>query len=132
VDGKPAVEGIQWADNLPKVIQEKVVQSFENANLGQSVSRPVEGATPDYQLMIDIRVFQINTEGTPSALVELGSRSCRAAARSAGSRVFRQTAPAKSTEAPVRCARSIRHLASADGFGAVDGGSVEPAGGRKG
>jgi phospholipid/cholesterol/gamma-HCH transport system substrate-binding protein len=104
VDGKPAVEGMQWADNLPKVIQEKVVQSFENANLGQSVSRPVEGATPDYQLIIDIRVFQINTEGTPSAQVELGAKIVASGGKIAGSRVFRQSAPAKSIEAPVAAA----------------------------
>jgi ABC-type uncharacterized transport system auxiliary subunit len=36
-----------------------VVQSFENAGLAKSVSRARDGATGDYQLILDIRTFQI-------------------------------------------------------------------------
>lgn len=98
-DGKPALEGMQWADNLPKVLQGKLVQSFENAGFGQSVTRPVDGATPDYQLLVDIRAFQLMTEGEPAALVELGLKVVNGSGKIVASRVFKQSAPAKGLDA---------------------------------
>jgi phospholipid/cholesterol/gamma-HCH transport system substrate-binding protein len=99
IGGKSALEGLQWADNLPKVVQEKVLQSFENAGFGESVSRPVDAITPDYQLLIDIRLFQISAEGEPSAQVEFGAKVVTGSGRIAGSRVFRQTAQIKNAGA---------------------------------
>jgi phospholipid/cholesterol/gamma-HCH transport system substrate-binding protein len=57
----------RWGDNLPILVQAKVIQSFENAGLAKSVSRTRDGATGDYQLIIDIRSFQIATAAEPAA-----------------------------------------------------------------
>jgi ABC-type uncharacterized transport system auxiliary subunit len=36
------VENAKWADNLPKLMQAKIVQSFENAQQLRAVSRPLD------------------------------------------------------------------------------------------
>ncbi|HET7211610.1 MAG TPA: ABC-type transport auxiliary lipoprotein family protein, partial [Methyloceanibacter sp.] len=55
-----------WGDNVPILVQAKVIQSFENAGLAKSVSRTRDGAAGDYQLILDIRSFQISTSAQPA------------------------------------------------------------------
>jgi phospholipid/cholesterol/gamma-HCH transport system substrate-binding protein len=50
----------QWSDTIPKLVQAKIVQSFENSNYLGAVARPMEGLTADYQLAIDVRSFQVS------------------------------------------------------------------------
>ncbi|MGD9502553.1 MAG: ABC-type transport auxiliary lipoprotein family protein [Methyloceanibacter sp.] len=59
------VANARWGDNVPILVQSKVIQSFENAGLAKSVSRTRDGAAGDYQLLIDIRTFQISTAAAP-------------------------------------------------------------------
>jgi phospholipid/cholesterol/gamma-HCH transport system substrate-binding protein len=56
----------RWGDNVPILVQSKVVQSFENAGLARSVSRARDGAAGDYQLILDIRTFQISKAAEPA------------------------------------------------------------------
>jgi phospholipid/cholesterol/gamma-HCH transport system substrate-binding protein len=62
----------QWADSLPKLVQAKLVQSFENANQLGSVSRPIDQLNPEYRLEVSIRAFQLGADG--KANVELAAR----------------------------------------------------------
>jgi phospholipid/cholesterol/gamma-HCH transport system substrate-binding protein len=55
------VANARWGDNVPILVQAKVIQSFENAGYAKSVSRAGGAVTGDYQLLIDIRSFQIAT-----------------------------------------------------------------------
>jgi phospholipid/cholesterol/gamma-HCH transport system substrate-binding protein len=59
------VANARWGDNLPILVQAKVIQSFENAGYAKSVSRTRDGVAGDYQLLIDIRRFQIATASEP-------------------------------------------------------------------
>lgn len=61
----------RWTDNLPKLIQTRAIQSFENAGFLGAVNRPGDGTTPDYQVLIDIRNFQATLTGKALAEVEL-------------------------------------------------------------
>lgn len=101
VDGKPTLDGYQWADNLPVVVQDKVLQSFENAGFGQTVVRPSEGVTADYQLMLNIRAFQVENKGAPAAVVEFGAKVVANGGKVVGTRVFRQEVPSKSVDSKV-------------------------------
>ena len=49
-------------DTLPKLIQEKIIQSFDNAGFPAAVGAAVEHVTPAYQLVIDLRNFAIATD----------------------------------------------------------------------
>ena len=70
--------GRQWSDNLPILFQEKVVQTFENAGFGAAVSRPRDGFTADYQLLLDIRRFVVATSPAPTAEIEFVAEDTRA------------------------------------------------------
>src|SRR6266702_6059345 len=70
----PTFANARWSDNLPKLLYARVIQSFENANLLRSVTRPLDGLTADNQLLIDIRSFQLLMSAEPVADVEFAAR----------------------------------------------------------
>lgn len=49
----------QWADRLPNLIQTRLVQAFENSRLFSAVARPGQGVSIDYELITDLRAFNI-------------------------------------------------------------------------
>ena len=55
-----SINNAQWSDTIPKLLQARIVQSFENSNYLAAVARPMEGLTADYQLAIDVRSFQVS------------------------------------------------------------------------
>ena len=50
--------GAQWADRVPRLVQTRLVQTFENASRLGGVARPGERIVPDLQLNTDIRSLQ--------------------------------------------------------------------------
>ncbi len=50
----------RWADNLPKLMQAKIVESFENGHQLNAVSRPFDSLDAAYKLETTIRNFQIS------------------------------------------------------------------------
>ena len=64
--GQPP-ENAQWPDSLPKLLQARFIESFEKSRYVGAVARPNDSITPDFQLLIDIRKFEI--EGTAAAPV---------------------------------------------------------------
>ncbi len=69
-----SLNNAKWSDTVPKLMQAKIVQSFENAGALGEVNRPIEGATPDYQLMTEIRRFQIVQGPQPVAEAEISAK----------------------------------------------------------
>ncbi|HEY8564282.1 MAG TPA: ABC-type transport auxiliary lipoprotein family protein [Beijerinckiaceae bacterium] len=65
--------GGQWADRLPRLVQARLVQTFENASRLKAVSRPGERITADFQLNTEIRAFNIDS-ATGEALVEISAK----------------------------------------------------------
>jgi hypothetical protein len=57
---------------VPKLLQEKIIQSFEASKYVGAVVKPMEGIAADYQLLIDLRSFQIT--GAPTAHVEFAAK----------------------------------------------------------
>ncbi|MFL5136228.1 MAG: ABC-type transport auxiliary lipoprotein family protein, partial [Microvirga sp.] len=55
------IGGGQWADNLPRLIQTRLINTFENASQLRGVSRPSSGAVADVQLISELRRFEIAT-----------------------------------------------------------------------
>jgi phospholipid/cholesterol/gamma-HCH transport system substrate-binding protein len=93
------LEGAQWADNLPKLMQARVLQSFENAHQLKSVSRPGDQTEGVYRLELGVRNFQISLEPTPTAVVEFSARLLNDKGDVAGARTFSVSVPAKSEQA---------------------------------
>jgi phospholipid/cholesterol/gamma-HCH transport system substrate-binding protein len=94
----------QWSDSLSRVVQEKIIQSFENAKLVRAVTRPNEAITPDFQLLTDIRKFQIATAPEPTAEVEFAAKILGANGKILDGQVFRASAPVKSLDDAVAVA----------------------------
>ncbi|OOG67402.1 ABC transporter [Sinorhizobium sp. A49] len=61
----------QWSDRLPRMVQAKLVQAFENTGKVGGVGKPGEGLAIDYQVISEIRSFEISTEGADTAVVEI-------------------------------------------------------------
>jgi cholesterol transport system auxiliary component len=63
--------GAQWGDRLPKIVQARLIQAFENSGRFGGVGRPGEGLAIDHQIITDIRAFEVRTDGTDVAVVEI-------------------------------------------------------------
>lgn len=98
------VENAKWADNLPKLLQARIVQSFENAHQLKSVSRPGDQSEGGYKLELGIRSFQIALQPAPTAVVEFSVRLLGDKGNVVDTRIFSASAPADGTEAPMAVA----------------------------
>ena len=95
----PSFAKAQWSDNVPKLLQAKIIQTFENAGLSKSVSRPTDAGAPDKQLSIDVRKFQISTSPEPMAEVEFAARILSDGGRIVEAKVFRAAVPIREMNA---------------------------------
>ncbi|KAB2919814.1 MAG: MCE family protein [Hyphomicrobiaceae bacterium] len=100
----PSFANAQWGDSTSKLFQAKIIQSFENANYLSAVGRPVDGLTADYQLLIDIRSFQISTTPEIVASVEFAAKILATSGRIVDARTFRASLPAQITDAAAAAA----------------------------
>lgn len=51
----------QWSDRLPRMVQSKLVEAFEDTGKLGGVGRPGQGLAIDYQVVTDIRAFEVDT-----------------------------------------------------------------------
>jgi cholesterol transport system auxiliary component len=93
-----ALSGAQWEDRLPKLIQARLIQSFENASMLRRVGRPADKIATDFALVTTVRAFEISAaDGT--AVVELAVKIIHErTGRIIAARVFRAETPATATE----------------------------------
>jgi phospholipid/cholesterol/gamma-HCH transport system substrate-binding protein len=94
------LSGGQWSDNLTKLLQARLVQSFENANLAGAVDRQADDLKAEFRLTIDIRSFQLVTAGAPVADVELSAKILGEDGKILAAKIFRATVPAEGIDAP--------------------------------
>ncbi|WP_313530916.1 ABC-type transport auxiliary lipoprotein family protein [Shinella sp.] len=64
----------QWSDSLSKMVQAKLVQAFENTGRLGGVGMPGQGLAIDYQLVTDIRSFEVQASGADTAVVEISAK----------------------------------------------------------
>jgi phospholipid/cholesterol/gamma-HCH transport system substrate-binding protein len=102
---RPISPDAKWSDMLLDQFQSRIIQSFENAGFLQQVSRPIEGATSDFQLMTDLRRFEI-VAGAPtaSAEVEFSAKLVNNDGQIVGAKVFHASVPVSAIEAPAAAA----------------------------
>jgi cholesterol transport system auxiliary component len=90
----------QWADELPALIQARLIHTFENASRLRAVARPSSGAVADAQLISEIRAFQIETPAN-EAFVELSAKLVSdRTGRILNGRLFRTRVPVAAVDAP--------------------------------
>lgn len=84
----------QWSDRLPNIVQDKLVQAFENSGRVGGVGRPGDGLAIDYKIITAIRSFEIKADAGEQAVVEISAKllNDRNGVVMA-SQIFRATAP---------------------------------------
>lgn len=84
----------QWSDRLPNIVQDKLVQAFENSGAVGGVGRPGDGLAIDYKILSSIRAFEIKADGSEQAVVELSVKVLNDRnGVVVASKIFRSTAP---------------------------------------
>lgn len=93
------LKGGQWADRLPRLIQTRLIQTFENVGMTAGIGRPGERIVPDRQILLDIRAFEIDAD-RGEAVVEITVKLLRdATGRVGASRLFTAREPAQTEPA---------------------------------
>lgn len=90
--------GAQWADRLPRIVQSRLVEALQATGRLGGVGKPGEGLAIDYQVVTEIRAFEIRLDGGARAEVELYVKVLNdrnGVVRAA--RSFRATAPVSGT-----------------------------------
>jgi phospholipid/cholesterol/gamma-HCH transport system substrate-binding protein len=93
----PSFATAEWSDSTPKLIHEKIIQTFENAGL--AVARPSENVTAENQLFLDLRKFQLSVSAAPAAEVEFGAKIVSADGRLIGTHVCEASVAVKTITA---------------------------------
>ena len=89
----PAEDG-QWGDTTPKILHAKIVQTFENANF-MRVVRPADAIPSEFQLLLDLRSFDIVAAPERGGEVEFTAKIVGDGGKVLDGRMFRATAPVK-------------------------------------
>lgn len=63
----------QWSDRLPRLMQARIIQTFENAHRLASVGRPADKLLADATLITEIRAFEIAADSN-EAVVEISAK----------------------------------------------------------
>ncbi|UZE49336.1 ABC-type transport auxiliary lipoprotein family protein [Rhodopseudomonas sp. P2A-2r] len=87
----PGFEDAQWADSIPKLLQAKLIESFENYDVAHAPLRAMDGVTADDQIAIDIRRFRIDTDHEPTADIALSARILDKDGKVVASKLFQQS-----------------------------------------
>ncbi|MDQ0558488.1 cholesterol transport system auxiliary component [Rhizobium mesoamericanum] len=85
----------QWGDKLPRMVQAKLVEAYENSGKVGGVGVPGQGLAIDYQLVTEIRSFEIDATAGSRAVVEISAKILNDRNGSVrAQKVFRQVVPA--------------------------------------
>ncbi|MDI7863890.1 ABC-type transport auxiliary lipoprotein family protein [Rhizobiaceae bacterium n13] len=61
----------QWSDSLPRLVQSRLVESLESTGKLGGVGKPGQGLAIDYQVVSEIRAFEVVVGGGTRAHIEI-------------------------------------------------------------
>jgi cholesterol transport system auxiliary component len=95
------LSGAQWADRLPKLVQVRLIQTFENAKRIGSVGSPDDKLSADATLVTEIRTFEVGVAESAVATVEISAKLVSESnGRIIAANLFRASVPARGTAGP--------------------------------
>src|SRR3954462_493963 len=86
----PGFADAMWADALPKLIQARLIESFENYDIAHAPLRVTDIGQTEFQLLIDVRRFRIAIESEPAAEIGLSARIVDKNGKVVASRLFEE------------------------------------------
>jgi phospholipid/cholesterol/gamma-HCH transport system substrate-binding protein len=87
----PGFADFVWADSIPKLLQARLIESFENYDIAHAPLRAADLGQTDFQLLIDVRRFRIATDSEPAAEIGLSARIIDGNGKIIASRVFEES-----------------------------------------
>jgi phospholipid/cholesterol/gamma-HCH transport system substrate-binding protein len=86
----PGFAEAMWADALPKLIQARLIESFENYDIAHAPLRMADVGQTEFQVLIDVRRFRIAVESEPVAEIGLSARIVDKSGKVVASRLFEE------------------------------------------
>jgi phospholipid/cholesterol/gamma-HCH transport system substrate-binding protein len=83
----------QWSDSLPALVQEKLLQSFENYDIAHAPVRAGAENPSGVRLVIDLRQFEISAAPNAEATIALSARVVDGKGQLKAARIFTASAP---------------------------------------
>lgn len=87
----PAFAEFLWADSIPKLLQARLIESFENYDMAHAPLRVADIGQTDFQLLIDVRRFRIAIDSGPTAEIGLSARLVDKNGKVVASRLFEES-----------------------------------------
>jgi phospholipid/cholesterol/gamma-HCH transport system substrate-binding protein len=94
----------QWADGIPKMLQTKLIQSFENYDVAHAPLRSTDNPGTNTQLVVDLRSFQIDTKSELTAEIGFSVRILNKDGQVVASRLFQQRSKLDGSDPPAAVA----------------------------
>jgi phospholipid/cholesterol/gamma-HCH transport system substrate-binding protein len=86
----PGFADVLWADSIPKLLQARLIESFENYDIAHAPLRTTDIGQTDYQLLIDVRRFRVAIDSGPEAEIGLSARIVDKDGKVIASRLFEE------------------------------------------
>jgi phospholipid/cholesterol/gamma-HCH transport system substrate-binding protein len=86
----PEFANAQWADSIPKMLQIKFIQSFENYDLAHAPLPSSDNPVTNSQLIVDLRSFQIDTDSEFTAEIQFSAKIINKDGQVVASRLFQE------------------------------------------
>jgi phospholipid/cholesterol/gamma-HCH transport system substrate-binding protein len=87
----PGFAEFLWADAIPKLLQARLIESFENYDIAHAPLRAADVGQADFQLLIDVRHFRVVMDSGPQAQIGLSARMVDKDGKVIASRLFEQS-----------------------------------------
>jgi len=84
----PGFADFLWADSIPKLLQARLIDSFENYDIAHAPLRQSDIGQADVQLLVDVRRFRVATDSDPTAEIGLSARLVDKSGKVIASRLF--------------------------------------------
>ena len=95
---------VLWADSIPKLLQARLIESFENYDIAHAPLRTADIGQTDFQLLIDVRRFRIAMDSEPAAEIGLSARIVDKDGKVIASRLFEESQKFDKVEPPAAVA----------------------------
>jgi phospholipid/cholesterol/gamma-HCH transport system substrate-binding protein len=86
----------QWSDNIPKLLQAKLVQALSDAGVEAQVMTPDQAGAGGNQLVINLQNFTLTTGTPPTAKIAFSAKIISGAGKIVGTRQFEAAVQASS------------------------------------
>ncbi len=100
----PGFADALWADSIPKLLQARLIEGFENYDIAHAPLRVADIGQTDFQLLIDVRRFRIATDSQPVAEIGLSARIVDKTGKVIASRLFEDSERFDKVEPPAAVA----------------------------